>query len=74
MSYPYVIKRHPPMLTVLHPGFLPVVISLKAVAAFEYSHGFRKPSTGFPASMSSSLSNAIILAKMGLEKLVPPDI
>lgn len=53
------------------PGFLPVVMSLRAIAALVYSHGFKKPSGGLPAAMSSSLSNAIMLANMGLEQLVP---
>jgi hypothetical protein len=34
-----------------HPGFCPLVISLKAVVRFEYRSGLRKPSVGLPSEM-----------------------
>ena len=55
----------------LQPGLLPVVTSLRADAPVEYRKGFRKPRGGLPAAASSSLSNAMTLAKMGDEQLVP---
>ncbi len=51
---------------------LPVVMSLSAAApAAEYRNGLRNPSAGCPTDKSWSLSNAITLAKIGLEQLVP---
>ena len=55
----------------LQPGFDPEVISLRALAAVEYNHGFRNPRGDFPAAMSSLLRIAMTLAKMGLAQLVP---
>ncbi len=53
-------------------GYLPVVTSFRAgSAAGEYSNGLRKPSGGFPAAMSRSFSSDTMLAKIGVEQLVP---
>ena len=54
----------------LHPGFDPLVISVKAVG-LAYTKGLRNPSGLFPAAMSSSLMSDIILAKMGEAQEVP---
>lgn len=54
-----------------HPSPLPEVMSVRADAALEYSHGLRNPSTGFPAAMSWSLTSEMTLANVGLAQLVP---
>lgn len=56
------------------PGLLPVVISVKVDPAMEYKNGFRKPRGDFPAPTSWSFMREMILAKMGLEQLVPATI
>lgn len=43
----------------------PVVMSFKAAAPVEYRNGFKKPRGLFPAATSSSLSIAMIEAKIG---------
>ncbi len=55
------------------PGLFPEVMSLKTAAALLlYNSGFRNPSTGFPALRRWSLASATMLAKVGLDALVPP--
>ena len=49
---------------VLHPGFNPLVISVKAVG-LAYMKGLRNPSGLFPAAMSSSLMSDIRLVMIG---------
>ena len=46
-------------------------MSFRAIAALPYNQGFKNPRGGFPADISSSLRSAMMLAKIGLEKLVP---
>ena len=55
-----------------HPGLVPTVISLNAPAAVsEYKSGFRNPRVGLPALSRTSFTSATMLAKVGLEALVP---
>jgi predicted outer membrane lipoprotein len=53
------------------PGLDPCVISVKADEAFEYSQGFKNPSTGLPLAIRRSLINAMTLEKTGAVAEVP---
>jgi hypothetical protein len=56
--------------SVSHPGLVPSTISFSA-PGFAYSHGLRKPSGGFPAVRSWSLSSATTDANIGVAADVP---
>ena len=55
-----------------HPGALPLVMSFKAPAAFEYSSGFKKPRGGFPKRSRASFRRATKAVKVGDAAEVPP--
>ena len=48
----------------LHPGFVPDVMSLSPAKPFEYSIGFRKPRGDLPKEIRKSFSRLMILAKV----------
>lgn len=55
---------------VLHPGFVPLVISVKALG-LAYRKGLMNPRGLFPAAMRSSLMSDTRLAEMGVAQEVP---
>jgi hypothetical protein len=56
---------------VLHPGFVPFVISLN-IDGFAYNDGFRKPMGFFPTASLSSFKRLITAPKIGALADVPP--
>jgi hypothetical protein len=54
---------------VLQPRAEPLTISVNAAEPTEYSHGFRKPRTGFPAASKASLTSEMMEDAVGAAAL-----
>lgn len=52
-----------------HPRAEPLVTSVKALKPCEYSHGLRKPKTGFPAARRASLRSEMMADAAGVDAL-----